>query len=101
MAHVGVHDVEAVLRDHAAKFRRALLVGGYLGPQVGEVGLRVARRVLGGFQEVDGFRLPQPAVIDQEPVVDEDASSSIRLLLAGMEPGEMPPISAWWPREAT
>ena len=28
-------------------------------------------------------------------------SSSIRVLFAGMEPGEIPPISAWCPREAT
>jgi len=28
-------------------------------------------------------------------------SSSMRALNAGMEQGVMPPISAWWPREAT
>ncbi|CAM5631520.1 hypothetical protein SALBM217S_06185 [Streptomyces griseoloalbus] len=28
-------------------------------------------------------------------------SSSMVRLFAGMEPGAMPPISAWWPREAT
>ena len=28
-------------------------------------------------------------------------SSSMRVLAAGIEPGETPPISAWWPREAT
>ena len=28
-------------------------------------------------------------------------SSSTRVLAAGMEPGDTPPISAWWPREAT
>jgi len=28
-------------------------------------------------------------------------SSSTRVLLAGIEPGDTPPISAWWPRLAT
>ena len=43
--HVGLHDVEAEVVDHLADLVDALLVGGDLRAQVGEVGVRVAGRV--------------------------------------------------------
>ncbi len=45
--HVRLDDVEPEVVDHAGDFVDALLVGGDLGAQVGEVGVRVARRVRG------------------------------------------------------
>ena len=71
--HVAAHHVEAVLRGHLVQFLRALGIGGDLRPKVGEVGLRVTRRVFGACQQCQGLSLPEPPLVDEEPVVDEDA----------------------------
>src|SRR5262249_7067261 len=73
VGHVGAHDVEAGLPDHAAQFRGPLLVRRYLGAEVGQVGLRVAGRELGAGQQVSGLLFAEAAVLDEEPVVDQHA----------------------------
>ena len=59
--------------DHALQFLDALLVGGDLGAQVGNVGDGIAGRVPGAGEEADRLRLPQRPVLDQQPVVDQHA----------------------------
>ena len=45
MAHVGLDDIEAEVVDHLADLVDALLVGGDLRAEVGEVGVGIAGRV--------------------------------------------------------
>ena len=45
MAHIGLDHVQPEFGDHLEQFLRAFFVGGNLGPQVGHVLLRIARRV--------------------------------------------------------
>ena len=71
VAHVGPHHVQAEVADHGVQFADALFVGGDLGAQVGQVGRRGAGGVHGGLQQVDGLGLVQPAVLYQQPVVDQ------------------------------
>src|SRR5690606_15713413 len=69
--HVRLHHVQTEVVDHPPYLFDALLVRGDLGAQVGEVGLRVAGRVRAGGEQLPGLRLPEPAVRDQQPVVEE------------------------------
>ena len=100
--HVGVHHVQPEVLDQRPQFGDALLVGGDLRAQVGQVGRRVAGRVRGRAQQaasVSASRSSPPATSSQLSI--STPSSSTRVLNAGIEPGVIPPISAWWPREAT
>ncbi|GAA4957028.1 hypothetical protein GCM10023238_24580 [Streptomyces heliomycini] len=65
----------------------ALAVGGDLGAQVGEVGLRVAGGVGGLGEETEGLLLAETAVLGEQPVVEEDALLVDVRLSAGMDPG--------------
>ena len=58
---------------HAPQFLHAFFVGRDLRPEVGDVLLDVAHRVLARGQQGNGFLLPEAALLDQEEVVDEDA----------------------------
>ena len=100
--HVRLDDVETEVLDHRGDLVDTFAVGGDLRAQVGEVGVRVA----------GGIRRPgeQRAVVSasrnrpfstSSQLSKSTPSSSIVRLCAGMEPGVMPPISAWWPRDAT
>ena len=73
VAHVGVHDVEAEMRDHAAQFLHAFFVGGDHRAQVGHVLRDVAARIFAGGEQRDGFLLAQAALLDQQEVVDQHA----------------------------
>ena len=73
VAHVGLDDVEAELADDSAEFLDALLVGGDLRPEVGEVPLHVPRRPGSGGEELARLRLPERAAVDEEEVVDQHA----------------------------
>ena len=100
--HVGLHDVEAELRDHRAQLLHALLVGGDLRLQVGEVLLRVARRVARRSRSsasISASRRRPPSTSLTLSI--STPSSSMRVENGGIEPGVMPPMSAWWPREPT
>ena len=66
VAHVGVDDVEAEVRDHLAQLLRALLVGGDLRAQVGEVLLGIAGGVAAGGQQRAHLRLAEAALLDQQ-----------------------------------
>jgi hypothetical protein len=69
---------------------------------------RSARFVAGareGYMAVSR-RLIVPASLSLPPVTSSQLSistpsSSTRVLALGMDPGDIPPISAWCPREAT
>ena len=70
MVHVGQHHVEAEVLDHLAQLLHALFVGGYLRFQVGQVLLRVTRRIFATFQQRNRFGFAQHAAFDQQEVVD-------------------------------
>lgn len=101
VSHVRGDGVGAELFDHAPEFGDALLVGGDLGAQVGEVGLRVAGGVRGGGEQLARLVLAEPAVAYQQPVVEQHAFLVDGTAEGGHGAGVMPPISAWCPREAT
>src|SRR3546814_20799972 len=61
------------MRDHAPKLAHALLVGGDLRLEVGDVLIRVARRPAARGEDRAHFRLAEAALRDQPEVVDEDA----------------------------
>ena len=73
VAHVGLDHGEAELADHAAELLRALLAGGELGLEVGEVDVRGAHRVLDAEEQGAGLGLAEAAAVDQLPVVDVGA----------------------------
>ena len=79
----------------------ALLVRGDLGAQVGEVGsgLRDGYGAAVSSSRVSSSR-NRPSSTSSQLSNSTPSSCTLRLC-AGMEPGVMPPISAWWPREAT
>ena len=67
------HHGEAELPDHAPELGHAAGVGRHLGAQVGEVLLQVAHRVGGAREQLRHLALSQPAVLDQQEVLDQDA----------------------------
>ncbi len=71
VAHVGVHHVEPVVRDHVAQLVYALLARRDLRLQVGDVLRHVARRVAAGAEELRDLALAQAALLDQQEVVDQ------------------------------
>ena len=102
VAHVGLHHVQPELVDHLAQFLHALLVGGDLRLQVGHVLLGIARR--GACRCAAAPASPARASVPRSTSLKLlicTPSSSMRVENGGMEPGVMPPMSAWWPREPT
>ncbi len=73
VAHIGMHDREAELLDHAAQLLHAALVGGHLGLHVGDILLGVARRILAARQQRAQLRFEEPALIHQLEIVDQHA----------------------------
>ena len=71
--HIGAYDIQPEMSDHAAQFRHALLVGGDLRLDVGDVLIRVARRVPARGQQVVESRLAERAPLDQQEIVDQHA----------------------------
>ena len=69
--HVGVHHVEPEVRHHLAEFLHALLVGGDLRLQIGQVVVEVARRVGRPGEQFLAFLFQEPAPRHQLEVVDE------------------------------
>jgi hypothetical protein len=100
MAHVGRHRLAAELRHHRAQLLHALFVGGDLRAQVGHVcsGLRAGS---GPTASCARSSARAAAVAHQQEVVEQHAFLVDGLLNGGIEPGVLPPMSAWWPRLAT
>ena len=73
VAHVGVHHVEAEVRHHLAQLLRALLVGGDLGAEIGQVLRDVAGRIASGGEQLAQLAFAEPAALDQQHVVDQHA----------------------------
>ncbi|CNU06369.1 Uncharacterised protein [Mycobacterium tuberculosis] len=73
VAHVGRHHVAAEVVDHFSDLVDALLVGGDLRAQIGEVGVGIAgtERRLG--KQAPGFGLAEPSVLGEQPVVEQHA----------------------------
>ena len=59
--------------DHAAQLLHALLVGGDLRLQVGDVLVGIARRILAAGQQRAQLRLAEAAAVDQLEIVDQHA----------------------------
>ena len=95
MLHIGQHDIEAEVIDHLSQFLHTLFVGRNLGFQVAQIVVEIARRVGCGREQFLQFLFAEPPLIDQLEVVDQNAFSSMCLESGGMEPGVLPPISAW------
>ena len=73
VAHIGLDHVEPEMRDHLAELGDALLVGGDLRLQVGDVLRRVARGVgVVGQQRVE-FLFHEGSAIDDAEIVDQHA----------------------------
>jgi hypothetical protein len=73
VAHVGGHGGVAVLGHQRLQFAHALLVGGDLRAQVGQVLLRVARGVRAGLQPREQLGLAERALPHQRQVVEQHA----------------------------
>jgi hypothetical protein len=102
MAHIGLHHIQPKVVHHLAQLLHTLLIGGNLGFQVGHVLLRVAARVLPTLQQRHHLGLAQYAAINElEQLLICTPSSSMRVENGGIEPGVVPPMSAWWPRLPT
>ncbi len=71
--HVCMHDVEAELIDHLPDFLYAFLAGGDLGLQVGDVMVRIARRIGMVGEMVAEFVLQECALVDEFEIVEQDA----------------------------
>jgi hypothetical protein len=65
------HHVEAEVLDHLVQLLHALLVGRDLGLEVGQVVVKVARRIGRRGEQLLGFLLHEPAAGDQLEVVDQ------------------------------
>jgi hypothetical protein len=101
MAHVGLHHVQAELVHHLAQLLHAFFVGGDLRLQVGQV-LRGLRRVFAALQQRHHLGLAQHAPRSTSlTLLICTPSSSMRVENGGIEPGVVPPMSAWWPRLPT
>ena len=70
MAHVGLHHLQTKLVDHAAQFLHALLVGGDLRLEVGQVLLRISGGELATAQQVQDRVLLQDTLGNELDVVD-------------------------------
>ena len=95
VTHVGQDDVEAEVVDHLAELLDAPGVRGDLRPQVAEVGVR-ARDGYGASvssRRVSASRNRPSATSSQ--LSNSTPSSSTLRLFAGIEPGVIPPTSAW------
>ncbi len=73
VAHIGAHGIQPVLAHRALQFLHALLVGGDLRLDVGDVHVRAAGRVPGRGQQRAELGLAEPALLHQQEVVDDDA----------------------------
>ena len=70
MAHIGLHHLQAKLGHHLVQLLHAFFVGSNLRPQIGQVLLRVARRVFAALQQSQNFGLAQHPLGHQLEVLD-------------------------------
>jgi hypothetical protein len=101
VAHIGLHHVQTKLVHHLAQFLHTFLVGGDLRVQVGHVLLRIATWEFTALQQSQHRGLAQHAPVHQLEVDDLHALLLDAGEKGGMEPGVVPPTSAWWPRLPT
>jgi hypothetical protein len=73
VAHVGLDNVEPVLRHNPAQLLHALFVGGDLGLEIGQVVAPVAGRVARRGEQRLRFLFEQPAFGDELEIVDQHA----------------------------
>jgi hypothetical protein len=92
--HVGQHGGGADLVFQLSQLPLAQGVGGNLRGEIGQVLLRVARRLGVAGQPGAQFGFQQASVAHDQQPSERQPSWSIWRLLAGIEPGLMPPTSA-------
>ena len=73
VAHIGLDDIEAEMRDHLAQFGHALFVGGDLRLEVGDVLGGIAGRVGMVGQQRFQLLLAEAAAIDDAKIVEQHA----------------------------
>ena len=73
VAHIGTHHRQREVPHHLAQFLHALLVGGDLCLEIGNVLHRVARRIIAAGEQRQNLLLAEAAAIDQLEIVDIDA----------------------------
>ena len=71
--HVGLHDRQREVLHHLAQLGHALLVGGDLRLEVGDVLHRVARRIFCAGERCQQFLLAEAAALDQLEIVEQHA----------------------------
>ena len=101
MAHVGQHHVQAEMPDHLAQFLHAFFIGGNLRLQIGHVLLRIADGYSPLFSSASISASRSTPRSTSRKLLICTPSSSMRVENGGIEPGVMPPMSAWWPRVPT
>ncbi len=98
VAHVGAHDVEAEVLDHAVELGFALGVGCNLRLEVGDVLVRLACRVLRAREQRARLGFEEAASLHQFDVVDIDAflgdGGGARRHRAGREPADVLVVAA-------
>ena len=103
VAHVGVHDWRArALRPHGSSSAIAARVGRAAAPAGRRCSGRRCAPARGRDAAARAARAPRSSPPSTSwKLSNSTPSSSIVRLNGGMEPGVMPPMSAWWAREAT
>ena len=102
MVHVGGDHLGAIIARGLGQRLGAADAGGELGAQVGDVAVGIARRMRRRRPAGAHLRLAEMAFVDQQLIVDQHALVRRSTWLSGgIEPGAIPPMSAWWPRAAT
>ena len=71
MPHIGQHCLQPILCDHPVQFLHALFIRRQLRPQIGDILLRVARRMERPAQNLQHLRLAVHPAIDQLEIVDQ------------------------------
>ena len=107
--HVRAHDVEPELLDHLQQLFAPFFVGRDLRSQIGQVLLRVTRRITAGREQQHQLGLREfdpacprpPCPSTSLKLMKRAPSSSSDVENGGIDPGVVPPISAWCPREPT
>ena len=100
VSHVGFDHGKGISLDEAEQILGSLLVGGDLGGDVGEIVVEVPRRERAGRRMAcKRSNCGRPGSITLKLLISTPSSARF-VEKGGIEPGVLPPISAWWARLA-